>query len=46
MNTVSFEKGIHNDKELEKFEKWLLDNGAEFPHLELCSMGESVWALL
>ena len=44
--TAPFEKGIHNDKELENFEKWLLDNGAEFPDLELCSMGESVFIKL
>ena len=24
------------------FEKWLVDNGAQFPHVELCSMGENV----
>ena len=42
VNTAPFEKGIHNDEDLKHFEDWLIGNGAEFPHLELCSMGDSV----
>ena len=42
VTSTAFTKGIHNDEKFERFEKWLLDNGAEYPHVELCSMGSSV----
>lgn len=43
MTNTAFTKGIHNDEKFERFEKWLRENGAEYTHVELCSMGSSVW---
>lgn len=43
VTNTAFTKGIHNDEKFERFEKWLRENGAEYPHVELCSMGSSVW---
>ena len=48
VTNTAFTKGIHNDEKFERFEKWLRENGAEYPHVELCSMGscmEGVWWL-
>lgn len=42
MKQVPFTNNIRNDKDFMTFENWLLDNGATFPHVELCSMGENV----
>ena len=42
MEQVPFTNDIRNDIKFMNFEKWLVDNGAQFPHVELCSMGENV----
>ena len=42
MEQVPFTNDIRNDIKFMNFEKWLVDNGAQFPHFELCSMGENV----